>query len=127
MVKPGEVSVEAFIAALDHPLKREIATLRQQLLAIDPVIGEQIKWNAPSFHSTTHFATMQLRQPDVLRLILHLGAKARQLPALTIDDPDGLLTWLGPDRALLQFRNAEELADRQRALAAIVRQWLERV
>lgn len=127
MGKPGEASVEAFIAALDHPLKREIAMLREQLLAIDPAIGEQIKWNAPSFHTTAHFATMQLRQPDVLRLILHRGAKARQLPAFAIDDPDGLLTWLAPDRALLQFRNAQELADRQQALVAIVRQWLKHV
>lgn len=127
MGKPKEVTVEAFIAALDHPLKGEILRLRNQLLAVDPAIGEQIKWNAPSFHTREDFATMQLRRPDVLRLVLHLGAKARRLPAAAIDDPQGLLTWLGPDRALLEFRSAAELAERQLVLAQIIRQWLRHV
>ncbi|MCD9087773.1 DUF1801 domain-containing protein [Stenotrophomonas sp. SY1] len=127
MARTDAVSVETFIAALDHPLKQEILALRRLLLAVDPSIGEQVKWNAPSFHTGEHFATMQLRKPDAVRLILHLGAKARKQPALVIVDPEGLLTWLGPDRALLEFHDAAELAGGSEALTAIVRQWIAHV
>jgi len=119
--------VEAFLAALEHPLKREVVALRRILLGIDPAIGEAIKWNAPSFRTTQHFATMQLRRRDAVRLILHLGAKQRELPRTAIADPHGLLEWLGPDRAIVSFRSAQELAANEAALVAIVRQWLRHV
>ena len=48
--KPGAPSVEAFLAALDHPRKQDILTVRQIILGADPRIQEAIKWNAPSFH-----------------------------------------------------------------------------
>jgi len=119
--------VEVFLAALEHPLKREVVALRRILLGIDPAIGEAIKWNAPSFRTTQHFATMQLRRRDAVRLILHLGAKQRELPRTAIADPHGLLEWLGPDRAIVSFRSAQELAANEAALVAIVRQWLRHV
>ena len=120
-------TVEAFLAALDHPLKREVVALRRILLGVDPAISEEIKWNAPSFRTTQHFATMQLRSKDAVRLILHLGAKKRALPREAIADPHGLLEWLGPDRAIASFRGAAELAAGEAALVAIVRQWLRHV
>ena len=125
--QPAVQSVDAFIAALEHPFKREIVALRALLLGCDPAIGEDIKWNAPSFRTREHFATMQLRGKDALLLILHLGAKKRALPAGAIADPDGLLTWLGPDRASVRIASVEELAARQGALQAIVRQWIAHV
>ncbi|MDW2980017.1 MAG: DUF1801 domain-containing protein [Rhodanobacter sp.] len=123
----GTDAVEAFLAALEHPLQREIVALRRILLDADPAIGEEIKWNAPSFRTTQHFATMQLRRRDVVRLILHLGANKRALPREAIADPHGLLEWLGPDRAIVGFRSAAELAAGEVALVAIVRQWLRHV
>jgi hypothetical protein len=116
--------VDAFIDALDHPLLPLIRALRTLLLALDPAISDEIKWNAPSFRTTGHFATMQLRRPDAVRLVLHLGARPRSLPAAAIADPDGLLTWLGPDRALLEFRAVAELDSRRAAVTALLRQWV---
>lgn len=123
----AQPTVEAFLAALEHPLKREVVALRQILLGVDPAIAEEIKWNAPSFRTTQHFATMQLRRSDAVRLILHLGAARRELPRGAIADPHGLLEWLGPDRAIVGFRSAQELAANEAALVAIVRQWLPHV
>ena len=123
----AQPTVEAFLAALEHPLKREVVGLRRILLGVDPAIAEEIKWNAPSFRTTQHFATMQLRRSDAVRLILHLGAARRELPREAITDPHGLLEWLGPDRAIVGFRSAQELAANEAALVAIVRQWLPHV
>jgi uncharacterized protein YdhG (YjbR/CyaY superfamily) len=34
---------------LDHPSKAEVRAVREIILAVDPRITEQVKWNAPSF------------------------------------------------------------------------------
>lgn len=116
--------VDAFIAALDHPLGPVVVALRQAILGADASIGESVKWNAPSFHTTGHFATMHLRNPTAVQLILHLGAKKRTLPKSRIDDPGNLLTWRGEDRATMTFVSLQALEDQRTALQAVVRQWM---
>ena len=118
-------TVQAFIEASDHPLKAEILSLRNLLLTIDPAIAEEIKWNAPSYLTSEHFATMHLRAKDSLQLILHLGAKPKgTVAADAIVDPDGLLTWLGPGRASVLFSGSGDVDRKAGALTAIVRQWV---
>jgi hypothetical protein len=116
--------VDAFIAALDHPLVPVVVALRQAILGTDASIGEAVKWNAPSFHTTGHFATMHLRNPAAVQLILHLGAKKRTLPKPRIDDPGNLLTWRGEDRATMTFVSLQALEDQRTALQTVVRQWM---
>lgn len=121
-------TVEAFISALDHPHKDGVVALRQLLLSADPGISEEVKWNAPSFRTSEHFATMHLRGQDSFQLIFHLGAKSkRTVPKDAIADPDKLLRWLGPDRASVTFAGAVDLVDKSDALVLIVRQWIEHV
>ncbi len=122
-------AVDQFMAALDHPFKAEIETLREAMPAVDPSIAEGIKWNAPSWRTTEYFATTHLRSKTGLGLILHLGAKARALPegGLAIDDPTGLLKWLGKDRAQVEFGSAADLQAKLPALQALLRQWITHV
>jgi hypothetical protein len=121
-------TVQSFIDALDHPLKSEIVAIRQLLLSADPAISEEIKWNAPSFRTSEHFATMHLRAKNAVQLILHLGAKSkRTVPPDAIADPEGLLKWLGADRASISFTGAADLAHKDDALVAIIRQWIKHV
>lgn len=128
MGKKPDVTVPAFIASLDHPLKNVVSALRILLLGIAPLISEEVKWNAPSFRTTEHFATMHLRAKDAVQLILHLGAKSkRKITPDDVDDPAGLLTWLGPDRASVSFANTADLAGKREALISIVRQWMQNV
>jgi len=124
--KPA-ASVEAFLASLEHPFKREILALRQIMLGIDPAITEEIKWNAPSFRTTEHFATMQLRAKDGVQLILHFGARKRDTTGIAIADPHGLLDWLGPDRASIKFVDIQMLDARRLPLEQIVRHWIGHV
>jgi hypothetical protein len=125
----SSAAVDAFMAALDHPFKAEISLLREILLAADPTVAEGIKWNAPSFRTSGYFATTHLRGKGTIGLILHLGAKARQLPAggLAIADPRGLLQWLGKDRARLEFTRRAEIEAARDALGALVREWIRHV
>jgi hypothetical protein len=122
-------AVDQFMASLDHPFKPEIQALRRAILAVDPSIAEGIKWNAPSWRTTDYFATTHLRSKAGLGLILHLGAKARELPdgRLQIADPASLLKWLAKDRAQAEFGSAADLSAKLPALQALLRQWITHV
>lgn len=126
---PAPEDAETFLARLDHPFKREILALRRIILDADPRISEGVKWNAPSFRTSEWFATVHLREPGGVRVILHFGAKKRDAPArgAAIADPESLLEWLGHDRASVTFRGLDDVGARGAAFAAVVRQWIEHV
>lgn len=119
-------AVDQFTAVLTHPHKADLETLRQAMRAVDRAIAEGIKWNAPSWRTTEYFATTHLRGKTGFSLILHLGAKARELPedGLAMPDPAGLLKWLGRDRAQVEFASSADFAARLPALQAVIKQWI---
>ncbi|WP_394002645.1 DUF1801 domain-containing protein [Luteimonas sp. WGS1318] len=120
------VAVDAFMATLDHPHADAVQRLRALVLGVDPTVAEGIKWNAPSWRTTVYFATTHLRAKTGIGLVLHLGARARSVPAggLAIDDPAGLLVWRAPDRALVAFTDRADLEARAGAVQAVLRQWI---
>lgn len=120
-------AVIAFLRDLEHPLKVEIDAVRQLILDVSPEIREGLKWNAPSFHTTEHFATFNLRTPDRVRVILHTGAKAKATAktGVRVEDPAGLLEWLARDRCLVTFSDAEDIQARGPALQAVLREWMK--
>lgn len=120
-------SVDQLATDLRHPLERDIQELRQVIRSASDGIGEEVKWNSPSFYTGEHFATLRLNGKVPIQLILHLGAKGGAIPEGTIQDPDGLLRWLGPDRACVNFTGPGEVRMRAGALQAILRQWVQHV
>ncbi|MBX8465839.1 DUF1801 domain-containing protein [Deinococcus sp. RIT780] len=118
-------AVTAFLAALEHPHRAQIGELRAVILAANPAIREEVKWNAPSFRLADHFATFKLRPESTLQVVLHTGAKVRAEPlVMHIDDPAGLLAWVAPDRAVLTLRDPDTVAAHSDAVQGIVRQWI---
>jgi len=117
------------MAGLQHPFKAEIETLRRAILAADGSIAEGIKWNVPSFRTTEYFATTHLRAKAGVGVVLHLGAKAREIPSggLVIADPGKLLTWLAKDRAIVEFRTTRDVDRGIPALQAVLRDWIRYV
>ena len=59
-------------------------------------------------------------------VVLHQGAKARAggPSKASIDDPGGLLEWLGKDRAAVRFENLHDVKAKERAFQGIIRQWI---
>ena len=119
-------AVDAFMASLKHPFKAEIESIRGTILGAARGIHEGIKWNSPSFRTTEYFATVNLREKSGIGLILHLGAKMKKLPAggVAITDPGKLLKWLGKDRAMIVFKDENDLKAKQAGFAKIIRQWV---
>ncbi len=122
-------AVDTFMKSLDHPQKAAIEALRKIIRGAAPGIREGVKWNAPSFRTSEYFATTNLREKAGTGLILHLGAKARSLPAggTAIPDPGKMLRWLAKDRAMIVFSDGKDLAKRKESLAALVRAWIAHV
>lgn len=118
--------VEGFLATLEHPHKPALLAIREVILST-PGVVEGIKWNSPSFRTTEWFATFHLRAKAGVMVILHLGAKVRVGDSIAIDDPTGLLTWLGKDRASVVFADEADVAAKRKAFAALIRRWVEYV
>ena len=118
--------LKSFLADLEHPRKKEIAALRKIISSVDPAIREDIKWNAPSFHTSEHFATFHLRHSDSVQIVLHLGARPRAASSLrsAIADPASILQWRGADRAIITFGNLADVKAKEPALREVIRQWL---
>lgn len=120
------MTIDEFLAALEHPCKEEIIALRQIILKADPRIAEEIKWNAPSFRTSEHFATFQLRAKKGVQIIMHLGTKVREtaITGIAIQDPESLLTWLAKDRASVTFHDLDEINTKRSAFTQLIRQWI---
>lgn len=121
--------VVALVAALDSPRREMVQMLREIIRGADPRIRESVKWSAPSFATSEHFATFHLRAKSGVQVVLHLGARARPDGGVRtgVRDPAGLLEWRGPDRAIVTFADAADVAAREEAFVAVLRQWTEYV
>jgi hypothetical protein len=123
--------VDTFMEELDHPRKADIEIVRGWILKAAPGMIEGIKWKAPSFRRANDlddFATFRLQPPPTLQLILHRGAKARHdLPdGMKIEDPEKLLKWAAPDRAILSFGDSH-VKTHEKATFSILRQWMKQL
>ena len=118
-------AVETYLEALEHRRKPEVEALRTLILGAVPGLSERIKWNAPSFGmGEDDRITMRLHPGDRLQLILHRGAKAAADDLFRFEDPDRLIVWAAPDRGVVTFRDADDLAAKAAALTAILQRWV---
>jgi hypothetical protein len=118
-------AVDTYLDALQHRHKAAVETLRQLIIGAVPGLNERIKWNAPSFgKGEDDRITMRLHPGDRLQLILHRGAKAGADDLFRFEDPDKLITWAAPDRGVISFSDADDLAAKSAALPEILRRWV---
>ena len=118
-------AVDTYLEALEHRHKPAIEALRRLIHDAVPGLTERIKWNAPSFgKGEDDRITMRLHPGDRLQLILHRGAKAGADDLFRFEDPDKLITWAAPDRGVVTFSDADDLADKSAALTEILRRWV---
>ena len=105
-----------------HPHLAGIRSLREAILDADARVVERIKWNAPSFGlGGDDLVTMRLAPKDAFQLVFHRGV-AKQAGAVAVDDPEDLLDWKAPDRAVADLTRAD-----QASVVALVRAWFAAV
>ncbi len=118
-------SVTDYLGALVHPCKSGILAVRDLILAVDPRIGEEVKWNAPSFLIKEHFATFRLHPVPISQLILHTGSKRKGGARIEISDPAGLLKWASADRCVVTFASNADAKAKIAPLKCILQSWIE--
>jgi len=121
--------VDAYMKALKHPLADVVEALRQIILSTDKEIGEEVKWNAPTFFYSGEMAlsdpkkykrylvVFNLFKKDCIRLVFPSGAK--------VDDGSGLLQGDYADgRRLAMFSNMKDVKTKKAGLQQVIRKWL---
>src|SRR5215469_18657236 len=131
LTKPSEPDkVDAYMQKLRHPLAEVVAALRKIILSTDREIGEEIKWNAPTFFYSgemkpsdpkkykRYIVVFNLHQKDCIRLVFPSGAK--------IKDASGLLQGDYADgRRLALFHDMREVKSKSALLERAIQQWLK--
>lgn len=119
--------VDAYMAALQHPLKDTAVYLRKFILSVDPLIGEGIFWNSPTFYYIgkmepfdpktykRYLVGFNLFRQDAIRLIFLFGA--------TVSDPNDFLTGKFKDqRRMAVFGSIAEVKSREADLAKVLKE-----
>ena len=127
-----EQQVVDYFNKLDHPLKNLVEAIRKSILKMDKEIGEQIKWNSPSFFYTGEMkpfdpkeykrdiVVLNLYKKDAVLLVFPTGA--------VIEDSTGLLEGEFKDsRKTIKFSSLAELKDREKDLQSVIKSWLKKV
>ncbi len=125
MAADGSLAVDAYLAALDHPLKGVVEAVRAALAGSHPDIGERIKWNAPSFTwRGEDKVTFNVRPKAPLLFVFHRGAKVKDSVGFSFADESGLLEWKAPDRAVVTIASEADWAANGAAILSLIRRWL---
>ena len=133
LTKPSEPEmVDAYMQGLKHPLADVVEALRRIILSTDREIGEEVKWNAPTFFYTgemkpfnpkeykRYIVVFNLYRKDCIRLVFPSGAR--------VSDKSGFLEGDYADgRRLAQFFNMGDVKSKEASLQAVIRRWLKTV
>ena len=128
--KPSEPDkVDAYMVKLDYPLKDVVQAVRELILSTDPEIGEEVKWNAPTFFYAgemrpfdpkeykRYLIVFNLFQKNCLRLVFPSGAR--------VNDTSGLLEGNYADgRRLAMFRSIDDVNAKKDAMQKVIKEWL---
>ena len=103
-----------------------LSILRQAVLAADPGITENEKWNSPNFvYDGVDRVTLRVNPKGGVQVIFHRGAKIRaDAASFHFDDPTGLIAWPAPDRGVLTIADAAAATALAPQLTDLVRRWI---
>ena len=124
--KPSDsAAVDVYMAALRHPMTALAQEVRAAILAAHPLVGEEIKWNAPAFFFTgamdhfkpseyrRHLVVFNFHRKNTLRLVVMHGDRApNDTGLLQGDSPDG--------RRVATFCSVDDFRAQQTALQSVV-------
>jgi len=124
-------SVTAFIQNLEPDFAKLIEAIRQLVLGTDPEVGEQIKWNSPSFFYQSEMKAFNAKEykRDIVVVNVRKGIALLVFPTgAIINDPTGLLEGEYTDgRRLVSIKNMNDLEDKGPGLQQVIKQWLAKV
>lgn len=125
------ISVTEYIQKLDPEFGQLIEAIRQLILSADKSVGEQIKWNAPSFFYQGEMKSFNPKEykRDMVVLNTRKGIALLVFPTgERIKDNSGILEGTYQDgRRMVTFRNREEVEAKGKDLQKAIQEWLSQV
>lgn len=122
-------SVTEYIQKLDPDFARLIEAIRQLILSTDKVIGEQIKWNSPSFFYQGEMKPFDPKEykRDIVVINSRKGVALLVFPTgAIINDDSGILEGQYTDgRRLVTFTSMNDVAAKGKDLQKVIKQWLK--
>lgn len=129
--KPSQPdAVDAYMKKLKHPRADVVARLRRIILKTDRSIGEEIKWNAPTFFYTgeleasdpkkytRYLVVFNLFRKDTIRLVFWQGGR--------VNDRSGFLEGTYADgRRLASFKSMKDVTARKAVLQRVLKRQLQ--
>lgn len=129
---PDSELVTQYIQKLDQPLAKTLEAVRQVILNADKEIGEQIKWNSPSFYYTgdmkpfdpkeykRDIAVVNIYKKEYILLVFPTGA--------TVDDTTGIMEGTYKDgRRMVKIMDMKDLKAKEKSLQKVIKEWLKLV
>ena len=123
-------TVDSYMETLVHPQRHLLQAIRETIMGVSDEIGEEIKWNAPTFFYSGDLepsdpkeykrvlVVSNLFKKDRVRLVFWQGAR--------IGDQSGLLSGDYEDgRRLAEILSMEDLEAKKEALGAIVQRQIK--
>jgi hypothetical protein len=123
-------TVSDYLHRLAPPLRVVVEAVRQTILATDPAICEQIKWNSPSFYYSGAMPPSDPREyrRDIVVMNLHRGYLLLVFPSGAALPPHPLLEGNYADgRRLVTIRDLADAQAKADALQQVLGQWLATV
>lgn len=131
MPKAESLTVTDHIQKLRPDIAETVEYLRQLILKTDKEIGEQIKWNSPSFYYTGDMKPFDPKEykRDILVMNLHRDKILLVLPTgAKITDDSGILEGKYTDgRRLVSIKDMGDAKAKGKALQTVIKKWLDLV
>ncbi len=122
----GVRSISEYRQALTPGQREIVDALRALVTSAKPDLIEHIKWNAPSFVCDgVDRITLGNDKVGRIRVILHRGAKPKEILSFTFDAPVDLVEWAASDRGVMTFASFDQVEGRANEIGEVFRRWLE--
>ncbi len=135
MGKPKDIDdsegVSKLIQKLEPDLAKMVEVIRQLILKTDKEIGEQVKWNSPSFFYKGNMKPFDPKEykRDIVVINVSRGIALLVFPTgAKVKDSTGLLEGEYKDgRRLVTFKSMDDVKNKGKDLQKVIKQWLNLV
>jgi hypothetical protein len=125
--KSNTEQVTEYIQKLDGPVVEIVETIRQIVLSTNPEIGEEIKWNAPSFLYTGDMKPFNPKEYKRYIIVMNLHKRILLVfpSGAKVNDTSGLLTGDYADgRRLVYIQDMDDLKSKEAGIRRVILDWL---
>jgi len=121
-------TVSDFLTSLDDSQRAQVDAVRSIIVAAEPTLIENIKWNAINYiyKDVDRITFSVLNKENKVKLVLHKGSQEKEdkkaNPIMT--DETGLITWISNIRGTIMFEDLEHITQHEGQLTKVVKKWL---